>query len=165
MEEILFQHLNQDHLSKLCADNINHNDVKFNIVMINEESPNEENVDKLKCLSTTKQCIARINGGDRCSRRNKDGTQFCGGHLKAIPYGRFDCPEQKCVKMKGNSIKSKNISQNKDLDVDLSQYIKTTVIVLNNTPYLIDKHGIIYENDNGHTIVGKKGDGDDVSWF
>ena len=41
-----------------------------------------------KKFKEDEQCKARVSTGKRCSRRCK-GTEYCGGHLNARPYGEI----------------------------------------------------------------------------
>jgi hypothetical protein len=36
------------------------------------------------------QCIAKRANGEQCSRRKKDGSTFCGTHIKGTPHGIVD---------------------------------------------------------------------------
>ncbi len=42
----------------------------------------------LKKIKEDELCKARVSTGKRCSRRCK-GTDYCGGHLNARPYGEI----------------------------------------------------------------------------
>ena len=37
------------------------------------------------------RCNAMKSSNERCTRRRKDGSEFCGTHTKATPHGEFDC--------------------------------------------------------------------------
>lgn len=36
------------------------------------------------------RCEAKKSNNDRCSRRKKDGTNFCGTHIKGTPHGKVN---------------------------------------------------------------------------
>ena len=37
------------------------------------------------------RCCAKRANGEQCTRRKKDDNDFCGTHIKGIPYGKIDC--------------------------------------------------------------------------
>lgn len=119
-----------------------------------------------------KQCMARIHNGNQCSRKCKNGQKFdyCGSHVHLLPYGRIDeepIQKNRLVEKKTRGRKAKNKS-NIDLNmVDLSKYIQTKVIIVSSTnmEYLIDDNGILFENDNNNTIVGRKLGENKYEWF
>ena len=39
------------------------------------------------------RCIAKRANDEKCTRRKKEGEQFCGTHLKGTPYGTETCVE------------------------------------------------------------------------
>ena len=40
------------------------------------------------------RCCARRANGEQCTRRKKDGSDFCGTHCKGIPHGQIECNVQ-----------------------------------------------------------------------
>ena len=77
-------------------------------------------------------CRARKQDGQRCTRRCKDESDFCGKHIKNQKYG--------CVQ---DSVKNDIIS------VDEIYY--------NDTKYLVDEDSIVYiQKDDQYEIVGKQ---------
>ena len=36
------------------------------------------------------RCCAKRASGEQCTRRKKEGSEYCGTHLKGIPHGKFD---------------------------------------------------------------------------
>jgi len=57
------------------------------------------NIDKSDFLKRKRQqvvvpvcmrCISKRSNGEQCSRRKKDGCDFCGTHFKGSPYGTFE---------------------------------------------------------------------------
>jgi hypothetical protein len=114
-------------------------------------------------------CIARIHNGGQCSRKCKnDNVEFCGSHLHSLPYGRVDEEPQnlnKLVEKKTRGRKSKNKSNVELSQIDLANYIKTQSIFIDETEYLIDENGIVYENDHTNTIVAIKIGETEYQWF
>lgn len=107
------------------------------------------------------RCLARIHNGTQCSRKYKPGDKpFCGSHLATIPYGRIDDQKTPCKK----SAKKPPISRDPH-QVDYRHYIKTSIINIGGTEYLIDDHGVIYENNNDNTIVARKLNENEYQWF
>lgn len=59
------------------------------------EKINIEKTDFLKrkrsqvVVPVTLRCISKRSDGDQCSRKKKDGCEFCGTHSKGSPYGTF----------------------------------------------------------------------------
>lgn len=88
------------------------------------------------------QCIAKIPDGTQCPRKYHDHlTQLCVDHVHASPCGRPSVSEP-----------------------DLSCYIRTRPLVIQDVNYLIDDNGIIYENSDTNTIKGRQVNGI-VSWW
>jgi len=115
------------------------------------------------------QCVARIHNGNQCSRKCKSNVhEFCGSHLHSLPYGRIDekpLDINKLVEKKTRGRKSKN-KTNIELDqIDLNNYIKTQIILIEGTEYLIDNNDIVFENDSSNTIVGRRINDDEYLWF
>ena len=57
------------------------------------------NIDKTDFLKRKRQqvvvpvfmrCISKRSNGEQCSRRKKEGCDFCGTHYKGSPYGTFE---------------------------------------------------------------------------
>jgi hypothetical protein len=92
---------------------------------------------KKKTLSSHELCTARKQDGDRCTRRKKGNSQYCGKHITNRPYGRFD---------------------NKNDIVEHNDKIKVRSIQIKKCSYLIDEDNILYNpfGKNGlYNIIGK----------
>ncbi len=48
-----------------------------------------------KVLLSTDRCLAKRAGGERCTRRRKDKSDFCGTHCKGTPNGVIGHSEEK----------------------------------------------------------------------
>ena len=95
---------------------------------------------KRKNVKSENLCMARKQDGNQCTRRRKDGCDFCGKHIKNRKYGRID----------DNS----NII---DKLAEDDNYIMTWVENFNGTEYLVDSNNIVYTKDvDCPSIVGKK---------
>lgn len=42
------------------------------------------------CVPETNRCLAKRANGEQCTRRKKDGCEFCGTHTKGTPHGIVD---------------------------------------------------------------------------
>jgi len=76
-------------------------------------------------------CALRLNG-ERCTRKKKDKSEFCGTHLKGIPYG---------------SIEEKPLSETIKVEVWLEE--------INGIHQYIDKNGLVYSTEDIHNSVKK----------
>jgi hypothetical protein len=121
---------------------------------------------KYKISDSNKRCQARVSTGAQCQKSHKADNEFCGWHLRYIPYGRYDGPlEGKFLTIpKKRGRKFRNDKEYKLEDLDLNMYIKTQVIMLNNEKYRLDENGILYTNDNDCYIVGRRQD-DLIYWY
>lgn len=89
---------------------------------------------KNKILEHHHLCMAKKADGFQCTRRKKDGSEFCGKHMNNLKFGRVD-----------DEIKYQ----------DTDKYIKTRHEKINGTDYLIDNHNIVYSFDKSNpTIIG-----------
>ena len=105
---------------------------------------------KRKLIPKDDCCVGRKQFGDQCTRRKKDNSEFCGSHMKSLPYGRIDDSQDFLCKIKGKrGRKKKNIYQNNN------DYIETWVDndLKTDKEYLIDKNDNVYFEGN---LVGKK---------
>ena len=48
------------------------------------------------------QCIAKRANGEQCSRRKKDGSTFCGTHIKGTPHGVVSHIDTHCCGLNDN---------------------------------------------------------------
>ena len=76
-------------------------------------------------------CALRLNG-ERCTRKKKDKSEFCGTHLKGIPYG---------------SIEEKPATETIKVEVWLEE--------INGIHQYIDKNGLVYSTEDIHNSVKK----------
>jgi hypothetical protein len=77
------------------------------------------------------QCKGRKCDFTQCTRKKKDGTEFCQSHLKNLKYGRVDDENEEYVPMWEEDI--------------------------NGVTYLIDNEDLVYTNDiKSPELLGKK---------
>ena len=81
------------------------------------------------------QCIAKRANGQQCTRRKKDGHEYCGTHIKGTPHG---CIDQ-------NAINGAQTEPLKKTEVWLQD--------INGILYWIDSAGNVYDHDevSNHT--------------
>lgn len=147
-DRILLQHIAQYHASR-----------QRNFLMLLTTHTNSEN----------NRCHARIHDNTQCTRKYKDSdTQLCGSHINSLPYGRIDDQTNinvKYAEKKNKGRRSKNKNNINIEEIDLANYIKTELVTIDNTEYLIDDNNIIFENSDINTIVGRKISDSQYEWF
>lgn len=112
--------------------NLNKEELIENYLSVNINSNSNILSKKKKPLDECELCYAKKQDGERCTRRHKPNSDFCGKHINNQKFGRFEnSSENNCI------ITKREIIQNKT--------------------YLVDKNGIVYtDNINSPTIVGTK---------
>ena len=109
---------------------------------------------KRKSIPKEHCCLGRKQFGEQCTRRKKSGSDFCGSHMKSLPYGRIDDNKDHLCKVKGKRGRKK---KNTNVLEDNSEYIQTWVDKDLGDAYLIDKYNTVYTNDpDSPKIMGKK---------
>ena len=94
---------------------------------------------KNRILDKNELCMAKKADGHQCTRRRKDGKEYCGKHLNNLKFGRID---------------------DDDKYNDTSKYIKTTQEKIDGVDYLVDSNNVVYSFDkNNPTIIGSKVNG------
>ena len=115
------------------------------------------------------RCLARIHNGNQCSRKCKnDAVDFCGSHLHSLPYGRIDQKLEtvgKLFEKKTRGRKSKSKSSIELEQIDLKDYIKTEIIIIDGNEFLIDENNVIFENNCVNIIIGIKINQNEYQWF
>ena len=107
---------------------------------------------KRKLIPKDDCCVGRKQFGEQCTRRKKDNSEFCGSHMKSLPYGRIDDSKDFLCKIKGKrGRKKKNIYQNNDDYIET--WLDKDLLTSDNRDYLIDKDDNVYFDGN---LVGKK---------
>ena len=67
-----------------------------NLVLDKEDFLKRKRVNNV--VHNFERCIAKRANDEKCTRRKKEGEQFCGTHLKGTPYGIETCVEIKTFK-------------------------------------------------------------------
>ena len=115
------------------------------------------------------RCLARIHNKNQCSRKCKNDTvNFCGSHLHSLPYGRIDQKLEtvgKLFEKKTRGRKSKTKSTIELEQIDLKDYIKTEIIIIDGNEFLVDENNVIFENNCINTIIGIQTNQNEYQWF
>lgn len=121
--------LNNDKLVKKYIDDSF--DIDFSAAPIKKRKRKQN-----KLLAKNELCMARKADGLQCTRRRRDGTEFCGKHASNLKYGRVDDEELN--------------DSNKD-------QIKCTLEKIDGNSYLVDCNSkLVYTFDTDNpTVVGK----------
>ncbi len=97
-----------------------------------EAEPELNTVTFLKKTGTSCICKARKQDGQRCTRRCKDSSEFCGKHINKQKFG--------CVQ-----------------ETTPNDIINTDEYYYNDIKYLVDEDQIVYQQvGDGYEIVGKR---------
>jgi flagellar hook assembly protein FlgD len=111
------------------------------------------------------RCMARIHDNTQCTRKYRDAsTKLCGSHTNSLPYGRIDDHDMQKVNERKKGRQSKHKSDIELDQIDLTKYIKTEIISIDGTDYLIDENNVLFENNDTNTIVGRKLE-NTIEWF
>lgn len=107
-----------------------------------------------KKLDKELMCKGRKLDGEQCTRKKKDGYDFCQSHLKKLPNGRID-EESKLPK------KNNKRGRKPKLEFDPRQYDEDYVTlwedIINDEKVLIDIHNNVFTFDmNNPKYLGKK---------
>lgn len=116
------------------------------------------------------RCMARTGAGSQCRRPiilndAESDSKHCLSHVHSLPYGNIDeeMPVPIITKKRGKRGKSKQFDT-KDLNQDL--YVQSVLVHIEDVPYLIDEHDVLYSFKNENEIIGYvKSDNDEVIWF
>ena len=108
-------------------------------------------------LPDNERCLGRKIDCTQCTRKRKDGSQFCISHQKNLPNGMIgdngDC---------FNKQKGKRGRKRKEIIMNNDEYILTTKYYVGNTIYLKDSNNFLIkynEDDSRPIIAGKLVDG------
>lgn len=141
----------------------------MDVIKQNKRNVVHENRENILSNDKKKICLARIHTGGQCSRKCKDNSDYCGGHIHSLPYGSINDPQQTSevlTEKKSRGRKSKSKENNVDIDlIDLTKYVPTHICVVNDKNYLIDENGVLFSNNDSNTIVGRKNIDGIYTWF
>jgi len=76
------------------------------------------------CIPGCNRCLAKRANGEQCTRKQKEGYEYCGTHVKGVPHGI--------------------ISENNDTNTEKE--------VLNSEVFAKDIHGIVYYIDRYNNV-------------
>jgi len=141
-----------------------HFDIFQHLLIAHIEQQKQSLTVLLSLLSVNDQnrCMARIHDKTQCTRKCKDNnSRLCGSHINSLPYGRVDDTETCCI---NNDRKTKPNQLTNPL-VDLSKYIKTELIHVNDKELLIDQNNLLFDYNEGHTLVGIKLSENNYKWL
>lgn len=87
------------------------------------------------------RCCAKRANGEQCSRRKKEGEDFCGTHSKGTPYGKFDCNVLEVPNITKKDIWIKDIKGiNYFIDSEGNVYNHEEVLTYTNNPNIIAQY-------------------------
>ena len=114
----------------------------------------KEDFQKRKRVKNTvpqfERCTAKRANGEQCTRRKKDGSCFCGTHIKGTPHGVVDdsnAPSQQVKKVEVWVQEIKGI--NYYIDSDKNVYLPEDIISNSKSPRVI---GQWEKNDEEYSI-------------
>ena len=118
-----------------------------------------------KDILLQKRCVAKIGLGSQCSRSLVEGNDYCHSHMVALPYGRIDHSEVSETKMmKKRGRRGKNTKEYTVEDLDLTKYVQSILVKIDETPYLLDQHNVLFHYNTDNEIVGYIKD-EKVHWY
>lgn len=85
------------------------------------------------------RCISKRSDGEQCSRRKKDGCEYCGTHSKGSPYGTFS--EESVPVMTKVSVWAQEIGGILYyIDVDYNVYNTEDIVNNKSNPRIVAKY-------------------------
>jgi hypothetical protein len=97
------------------------NDYSFPLITTNDMNKKKRTKNNIPICE---RCEAKRASGERCSRRKKGSSIYCGTHIKGTPHGKINDKQTSLKKVE---------TINKDI---------------NGIIYCIDKHGNVYDNED-----------------
>ena len=90
-------------------------------------------------ISYFDRCSAKRSNGEQCTRKKKDGCEYCGTHVKGIPHGIV---EENDSTIDDNSKSSSSSSS------QITHKIEVWVQDIQGIMYYIDKNGNVYQAED-----------------
>ena len=87
-------------------------------------------------IPDSERCLAKKNGGQQCSRRRREGSDFCGTHIKGSPHGKVN---------KVNNLKKVEV---------YAENIKGIIYYIDDNCNIYDTQDV-YNNKTDPSIIGK----------
>lgn len=102
----------------------------------------KEDFQKRKRVKNTvpqfERCMAKRANGEQCTRRKKDGSCFCGTHIKGTPHGVVDDSKQPVKEVKKVEVWVQEIKGiNYYIDADKNVYLPADIICNSKKPRVI----------------------------
>lgn len=131
----------EDFLVNNCIETINN-------YYSNIKKRNRKKIDK------DSMCMGRKLDGHQCTRKKKDGYDFCQSHLKKLPNGRID---EECKLPKKNNKRGRKPKVESDPRQHDADYITLWEDIINDEKVLIDIYNNVFTFDmNNPKFLGKK---------
>jgi hypothetical protein len=73
--------------------------VNYKLLLLHKEDFNKRKRNK-NVVNDCEKCKAKRSNGEQCSRRRREGFDFCGTHCKGTPYGIIGEEENRNTKQK-----------------------------------------------------------------
>ena len=129
------KHLDENQILEfILPDKLYFNELANNLVSKKKKKTNR------RILPKNERCLGRKNDLTQCTRKRKDGHEFCGSHIKNLPNGKVGDDGACFNKKKGKrGRKRKNL-----LETDNENGILTTKKYINGGVYLVDAKNIVY---------------------
>jgi hypothetical protein len=140
------KHLDENQiLEVILPDKLYFNELANNLVSKKKKKTNR------RILPKNERCLGRKNDLTQCTRKRKDGHEFCGSHIKNLPNGKVGDDGACFNKKKGKrGRKRKNLMDNQN-----DNGILTTKKYINGSVYLVDSRNIVYTfRDDKPVILG-----------
>ena len=130
-------------LEMVLPDKLYFNEMANNLVLKKKKKSNR------RILPKNERCLGRKNDLTQCTRKRKDGHEFCGSHIKNLPNGKVGDDGACFNKKKGKrGRKRKNLLDNQD-----ETGILTTKKYINGSIYLVDSNNVVYTFKNQKPVI------------
>ena len=90
------------------------------------------------------QCVAKKADGSRCTRRKRDGSEFCGTHVKGVPHGQVASNEADTETNANDSA----MTQNQMMVQSSVKKLEVWLEDINGIMHYIDNNYNIYNNED-----------------
>ena len=88
------------------------------------------------------RCCARRANGEQCTRRRKDGEEFCGTHIKGTPYGKIVTDKSEVIIPKKRDVWVQEIKGIQYfIDNDKNVYSHDDILANKHNPMVIATYG------------------------
>ena len=94
------------------------------------------------------QCIAKKADGSQCTRRKRDGSHFCGTHIKGTPHGFIEegsVTESTNTNVGSNKV---NIVANNVVSMNKTKKVEIWLEDINGIMHYIDNNFNVYDNED-----------------